>query len=327
MVSSWLPRSVLLLGLLSASSAAAAAAAGGGDSDSDGAARLLNKRRESRLRAAASKQAEAATALDADLDADLDPVDIMIQDRKAGRNLKKDKKGGKNKKKSGGSKKKSGGSKKDYNADKQKNDAQNPTTSTAGTFKQTNPTTIPNPPTTGTSTGTTSTGQTFTLPPGVTGYNNSPNGYYQGTSSGANTENNFQTWTVKDPSQVGRNPGSGGGTVANVQPMSCEGGGGDNQDMTFFGVKFGQCSKSDPCLAAVMPSRMAYYCPLQYRPYCGGKCYTIESACPDGKIHDAVGGVWDARDPRWWQAESSAWGGAWPLNFMEPACTHSAASF
>ena len=349
MVSSWLPKSTLLLvGLLAASASAATATAANSDADGHLQTATKQQQRQQRRRRASLRAAATPDAIDAEAD----PVDDMIQDRKAGRRqdrkLKKDSKKKSSKKKSGGS----GGSNKkndnndakdsdtdkkdDSNADKQAKEAKQPTTSTAGTYKQTSTSTnTSTKPTTSTATSTTGTynGKTFTLPPGVpAGYNTLPNGYYKGTSSGASTENNFQTWTVKDPSQVGRNPEGGtssGGTstVANVPMMSCEGGGGDNQDMTFFGVKFGQCSNADPCLAAVMPSRMAYYCPLQFRPYCGGKCYTVASACPDGKIHDAVGGTWDVSDPRWWQAESSAWGGAWPYNFGEPACTHSAASF
>ena len=347
MVSSWLPKSTFLLvvGLLSASSASAAVVA---NSDSDGHLQTTttttkqHQRRRASLRAATSTSTGTADATE---HVDIDPVDDMIQDRKAGRRqdrtLKKDSK--KKSSKKSGKKKGGGGSsnnndndkdKKDDNAAKQTEKVKQPTTSTASTFKQTATSTKPttSTSTSGASTGTfVFNGQKVTLPAGMTGYS-SPNGYYQGTSSGANTENNFNTWTVKDPSQVGRNPEgstSSGGTssLANVPMMSCEGGGGDDQDMNFFGVKFGQCSNADPCLAAVMPSRMAYYCPLQFRPYCGGKCYTVASACPDGKIHDAVGGTWDVSDPRWWQAESSAWGGAWPYNFGEPACTHSAASF
>ena len=345
MVSSWFPRSTLLLvGLLAASaSAARPSAAAAANTDSDGhlstTATTKQHQHQQHRRRRASLRASASNAMDAEVD----PVDDMIQDRKAGRRredrrLKKDSKKKSSKKKSGGSnndKKKDDDKKDDNNADKQAKEVKQPTTSTAGTYKQTatSTTTTTTKPTTSTASTGTYNGQTFTLPPGVpAGYNTLPNGYYKGTSSGASTENNFQTWTVKDPSQVGRNPEGGtssGGTstVANVPMMSCEGGGGDDQDMTFFGVKFGQCSNADPCLAAVMPSRMAYYCPLQFRPYCGGKCYTVASACPDGKIHDAVGGTWEVSDPRWWQAESSAWGGAWPYNFGEPACTHSAASF
>lgn len=322
MVSSWLPRSALLLGLLSASASAASTAA---NSDSDGHlhAQTTNKQqqrqRQQRRRASSLRVATSANHKADVIDTEIDPVDDVIQGRKEDRNLKKDKKKKKKKKSSDNN-----------NADKQAEDAKQPTTSTEGTFKETSTSTNTSAKPT-TSTGTSTGKYKYTLPPGMTGYS-SPSGYYQGTSSGANTENNFKTWTVKDPSQVGRNPEGStapGGTssLASVPMMSCEGGGGDDQDMTFFGVKFGQCSNSDPCLAAVMPSRMAYYCPLQYRPYCGGKCYTVASACPDGKIHDAVGGTWDINDPRWWQAESSAWGGAWPYNFGEPACTHSAASF
>ena len=349
MVSSWLPKSaVLLVGLLATSASAARPWAAAANSDTDGHLPTTKQQRQQRRRRASLRAAATPDVIDAEAD----PVDDMIQDRKAGRRqedrkLKKDSK--KKKKSSGGS----GGSNKkkndddddkdsdkdkkdDNNADKQAKEAKQPTTSTAGTYKQTSTSTnTSTKPTTSTSTSTSTTGtcngQTFTLPPGMTGYT-SPNGYYKGTSSGANTENNFNTWTVKDPSQVGRNPegstsSGGASSLANVPMMSCEGGGGDDQDMTFFGVKFGQCSNADPCLAAVMPSRMAYYCPLQFRPYCGGKCYTVASACPDGKIHDAVGGTWEVSDPRWWQAESSAWSGAWPYNFGEPACTHSAASF
>mmetsp|Transcript_20038 Transcript_20038/g.57551 ORF Transcript_20038/g.57551 Transcript_20038/m.57551 type:complete len:335 (+) Transcript_20038:21-1025(+) len=334
MVSSWLPRSALLLGLLSTSAALPSSTAPATDEvhvvDASHLSSTAATERRAGLRAATSahhQQQEASIIVN-------DPVDEMIQGRKAGRRqgrkLKKDKKKKNSKKKS---KQDDDDDKKDDDADK-KQEAK-PNTATTANFKQTATTTgtVARPSTstnTGTNTGTTTTGQIFTLPPGVSaGYNNLPNAYYQGTSSGANTETNFQTWTVKDPSQVGRNPEGPppASTVANVPMLSCEGGGGDDQDMTFFNIKFGQCSNADPCLAAVMPGRMAYYCPLQFRPHCGGKCYTVASACPDGKIRDAQGNPHDANDPQWWKAESGAWGGAWPYNFGQPACTHSAASF
>lgn len=61
----------------------------------------------------------------------------------------------------------------------------------------------------------------------------------------------------------------------------------------------------------------AYYCPEQGRPACGGKCHLVSA---DGKIRDKEGGVWDANDPRFREADRDSWGGFWPANFGCPLC-------
>ena len=62
----------------------------------------------------------------------------------------------------------------------------------------------------------------------------------------------------------------------------------------------------------------AYYCPEQGRPACGGKCHSVSA---DGKIRDKEGGVWDANDPRFREADRDSWGGFWPANFGCPFCS------
>mmetsp|Transcript_2432 Transcript_2432/g.5170 ORF Transcript_2432/g.5170 Transcript_2432/m.5170 type:complete len:251 (-) Transcript_2432:4-756(-) len=110
-----------------------------------------------------------------------------------------------------------------------------------------------------------------------------------------------------------------------VRPlMGCDRGGGDDQIMTFFGANFGTCSNADPCLFALMPTRMAYYCPTYARPACGGggRCYSIDADCPaSGQFYDKDGTMWERQDPRFAEAERSAWG-YWPGNFGCPSCMH-----
>eukprot|EP00562_Extubocellulus_spinifer_P028050 CAMPEP_0178649404 /NCGR_PEP_ID=MMETSP0698-20121128/21003_1 /TAXON_ID=265572 /ORGANISM="Extubocellulus spinifer, Strain CCMP396" /LENGTH=379 /DNA_ID=CAMNT_0020290851 /DNA_START=93 /DNA_END=1232 /DNA_ORIENTATION=- len=152
-------------------------------------------------------------------------------------------------------------------------------------------------------------------------------GGYSGTYTSPALES-FGSWNVQiiDPEQAGRNPEGAASppppASVDVDIMSCEGGGTDGQNMNFFGINFGQCSNCDPCLAALMPSRMAFYCPLQFRPYCDGTCQDIATACAGGKVRDASNNEWDIYDERWWKAETSAWGGGWPANFG-PSCTRS----
>ena len=105
--------------------------------------------------------------------------------------------------------------------------------------------------------------------------------------------------------------------------MGCDRGGADNQRLVFFGHDFGmgcaQAAQSNPCLFALMPIRMAYYCPKQGRPVCGGECYTVEKHCSSGVIVDADGISHSISDPKWAQANADAWN-YWPANFGCPSC-------
>lgn len=102
--------------------------------------------------------------------------------------------------------------------------------------------------------------------------------------------------------------------------MGCDRGGADNQRLVFFGHDFGMgCAQADPCLFALMPIRMAYYCPKQGRPVCGGKCYSVAQHCPNGVIVDADGITHSVSDPKWTQANADAWN-FWPANFGCPSC-------
>ena len=107
-----------------------------------------------------------------------------------------------------------------------------------------------------------------------------------------------------------------------IEPlMGCDRGGAANQRLTFFGADFGLgCAQADRCLFALMPIRMAYYCPEQARPACGGQCYTAEEDCPaDGILVDASGVGHDITDKKWTQANGAGWN-FWPANFGCPSC-------
>jgi len=107
-----------------------------------------------------------------------------------------------------------------------------------------------------------------------------------------------------------------------IEPlMGCDRGGAANQRLTFFGADFGLgCAQADRCLFALMPIRMAYYCPEQARPACGGQCYTVVEDCPaDGILVDASGVEHDITDPKWTQANGAGWN-FWPANFGCPSC-------
>ena len=103
--------------------------------------------------------------------------------------------------------------------------------------------------------------------------------------------------------------------------MGCDRGGAANQRLTFFGADFGLgCAQAHRCLFALIPIRMAYYCPEQARPACGGQCYTVEEDCPaDGILVDASGVGHDITDPKWAQANGAGWN-FWPANFGCPSC-------
>jgi len=103
--------------------------------------------------------------------------------------------------------------------------------------------------------------------------------------------------------------------------MGCDRGGGVDQRLTFFGHDFGLgCAQADPCLFALMPIRMAYYCPRQGRPKCGGRCYTVAQHCPpNGILVDRTGQGHNVTDPMWQKANADAWN-YWPGNFGCPHC-------
>lgn len=103
--------------------------------------------------------------------------------------------------------------------------------------------------------------------------------------------------------------------------MGCDRGGADNQRLEFFGHDFGmgcqQAAQTNPCLFALMPIRMAYYCPKQGRPVCGGKCYSVAQHCPaDGTIVDMDGIGHNVTDTKWRDANADSWN-YWPANFGE----------
>lgn len=63
-----------------------------------------------------------------------------------------------------------------------------------------------------------------------------------------------------------------------VGALGCDRGGARNQVIRVKNKTFGSCYTVDRCLFAAMPKQMAYWCPLQARPCCGGLCYK-KSSC------------------------------------------------
>ena len=107
-----------------------------------------------------------------------------------------------------------------------------------------------------------------------------------------------------------------------VKPyMGCDRGGADNQRLVFFGHDFGLgCAQAHPCLFALMPIRMAYYCPKHGRPVCGGECYSVAKHCPpDGMLVDMDGIGHNVTDTKWRDANADSWN-YWPANFGCPSC-------
>jgi len=103
--------------------------------------------------------------------------------------------------------------------------------------------------------------------------------------------------------------------------MGCDRGGGADQRLKFFNHDFGLgCAQADPCLFALMPIRMAYYCPKEGRPQCGGMCYSVAQHCPaSGILLDRNMTGHNITDPKWDNANAAAWN-FWPANFGCPSC-------
>lgn len=63
--------------------------------------------------------------------------------------------------------------------------------------------------------------------------------------------------------------------------ISCDGGGTPDYHITFGGRDWGSCQEMDPCLCGIAPMSMAFWCPYQCCPGCGGSCATPQK-CPRG---------------------------------------------
>lgn len=72
------------------------------------------------------------------------------------------------------------------------------------------------------------------------------------------------------------------GGLRNLQDTTCWRGGQSNQRLWFGGKKWTfNCETMHPCFCGMSPRRMAYWCPKQCRPSCGGDCATPQD-CPSG---------------------------------------------